>query len=74
MICSWRVVCILCGNFVAIQNADEDARAVREYFTESVPYTREVYKVMPEDPEWLVTQSSNAGLPILDALAELKKL
>lgn len=49
---------------MAAQNADEDARTVREYFIESVAYIREVYKAMPEEPEWL---------PILDVPAQFKK-
>lgn len=48
---------------MAVQNAEEDARTVREYFIESVAYIREVYRVMPEEPEWL---------PILDVLAQFK--
>lgn len=40
-----------------------DARSARDYFVESMLYTRDVFKALPEPPEWL---------PVLDQLASVK--
>lgn len=53
MMCSWHLVCILSEKRVAVENATQDARALREHFNKKVDYIREVYRVMPGKPEWL---------------------
>ncbi|CAN7950879.1 unnamed protein product [Ixodes hexagonus] len=47
-----------------VHNADVNVRSAREYFIESVAYIREVYRSLPEPPDWL---------RVLDDLVSLKR-
>lgn len=49
---------------MSIRHADVNVRTVRENFTESIVYVREVYRALAAPPDWL---------PLLDDLAILKR-